>query len=82
MVSFMDEDSEVNAFTVGFVEAFRHPVALYPESVPTDVPAELADVCRVKFGQYNAGFYIGKVVIIMAVAAASYYGISTKIFGI
>lgn len=75
MIDFLDEDVEVNAFCVGFSEALRHPTALYPEAVPTGLPENLIEDAKKKYGQYNAGFYIGKVILIIAIAAASYFGV-------
>ena len=74
-IEFLDEECEVNAFAVGFSEAFKHPTVLYPESVPVDIPANLAEDVKKKFGQYNAGFYVGKLVIAGIIVVASLLGI-------
>ena len=75
VLSFLDEECETNAFFVGFGEAFRHPTALYPSSVPVNIPENLVEDVKKKFGQYNAGFYLGKICILGLIIGASYFGL-------
>lgn len=79
---FLDEECETNAFAVGFVEAFKHPTKLYPESVPTNIPENLVEDVKKKYGQYNAGFYIGKIVILGLVIGAAYFGLPQVFTGL
>ena len=79
VIKFLDEECETNAFFVGFGEAFKHPTVLYPEAIPMDIPEELVDDVRKKYGQYNAGFYIGKIVIAGLIVGASLLGLKQVI---
>jgi len=82
MIDFLDQKEEVNAFCVGIGEGLRHPTAFYPESIPTDVPEDLVTDTKKAFGQYNAGFFLAKAILIIAVAACAKLGISNVIPGL
>jgi len=74
MMSFLDEDTDKNSFCVGIYEGFRHPVSLYPDITPGDIPKELSDDLITKFSQYMAGFYVSKVCIVGVVLLMIYTG--------
>lgn len=82
MISFLDEDTDKNAFCTGIYEGFKHPITLYPDIIPDDIPKELSDDIVTKFSQYMAGFYISKVCLVGIVLIATYTGYTDYIKGI